>query len=240
MPVGDVADRKVDGGLDRGVGDGDLVVLLVALPDPHQDGDGLLERGLLDHHRLEASLQRRVSLDVLAVLVERCGADALQLAAGQRRLEDVGGVDRAFGCPGPHEGVQLVDKEDRVVCAAQLLDDLLEALLELAAVLGTGHERPDVQCKDALVHERFRDVAADYAVGQTFGDRRLADAGLADERGIVLRSAGQDLDDPLDLLLAADDRVELAQAGSLGQVYAELVYRRRLAGALGLLGGTGR
>jgi len=158
----------------------------------------------------------------------------------QRRLEDVGGVDRAFGCPGPHEGVQLVDKEDRVVCAAQLLDDLLEALLELAAVLSSGHQRSDVQCQHALVEESLRDVAADDPVGQALGDRRFADARLADQSRVVLGPARQDLDDPLDLLLAADDRVELAQAGSLGQVYAELVYRRRLAGALGLLGGTGR
>ncbi len=151
VAVGDVADREVHGGLDGGVRDRDLVVLLVALPDPHQDVHRLLERRLLDHDRLEAPLQGRVALDVLAVLVQRGGADALQLAAGQRRLEDVGGVDRALGRAGADERVQLVDEEDRVVGAAQLLDDLLEALLELAAVLGAGHERADVERQDALV-----------------------------------------------------------------------------------------
>jgi hypothetical protein len=58
-------------------------------------------------------------------------------------------------------------------------------------------------------------------------DRRLADAGLADEHRVVLRTAGQDLHDPLDLLLAPDDRVELALAGVLGQVAAELVEHQR-------------
>ena len=59
-------------------------------------------------------------LDVLAVLVERRRADALELAARQRRLEDVGGVDRAFGRAGADERVQLVDEQHRVVacCAA--------------------------------------------------------------------------------------------------------------------------
>ena len=83
VPVGDVADRQVGGGLDRLVGDRDLVVLLVALADAQQDVDGLLERRLLDHDRLEAPLERRVALDVLAVFVEGRGADALQLAARQ-------------------------------------------------------------------------------------------------------------------------------------------------------------
>ena len=40
----------------------------------------------------------------------------------------------------------------------------------------------------------------------------LADAGLADEHRVVLGAAREDLDDALDLLRAADDRVELARA----------------------------
>ena len=136
VAVGDVAGRQVGGGLDGLVGDRDLVVLLVALADAHQDLDRLLERGLLDHDRLEASLERGVPLDVLAVLVERRRADALQLAARQRRLEDVRGIDGAFGGARTDERVQLVDEQHGVVGVAQLLDDLLEALLELAAVLG--------------------------------------------------------------------------------------------------------
>ena len=115
--------------------------------------------------------------------------------------------------PGADERVELVDEQDRVVRVPKLLDDLLEALLELAAVLRAGDERADVEGQDALVQERLGHVAGDDPVGEALGDRRLADAGLADQGGVVLRSAGQDLDDPLDLLLATDDGVELACAG---------------------------
>ncbi len=236
VAVRDVADRQVSGGLDRLVRDRDLVVLLVALADAHQDVDGLLERRLLDHDGLEAALERGVALDVLAVLVEGRGPDALELAAGQRRLEDVGGIDRALGGAGADERVQLIDEQDRVVGVAQLLDDLLEALLELAAVLGAGHERADVERQDALVEQDVGHVAGHDPVGQALGDGRLADARLADEGGVVLRLAPEDLDDPLDLLLAADDGIELAGARRLGQVDAELVDGRGLARALRLLG----
>ena len=68
--------------------------------------------GSLDEHRLEAPRQRRVLLDVLAVLVERGRADAVQLAARQRRLEHVGGVHRALGLAGADQRVQLVDEQD--------------------------------------------------------------------------------------------------------------------------------
>ena len=215
--------------LHRLVGDRDLVVLLVALADAHEDLDRLLERRLLDHDRLEPALERRVALDVLAVLVERRGADALQLAARQRRLEDVRGVDGALGRAGPDERVELVDEEDRVVRVPELLDDLLEPLLELAAVLRAGDERSDVERQDALVEQDVRDVAGDDPVREALGDGGLADARLADEGRVVLGLSAEDLDDPLDLLLAPDDRVELAGARGLGQVDAEGVDRRGLA-----------
>ncbi len=213
------------------------MVALEALADAEEDVDRLLEGGLLDHDRLEAALEGGVLLDVLAELVERGGADALQLAARERRLQDVGGVDGALRGAGADERVQLVDEEDGVVGAAQLLDDLLEPLLELAAVLRAGHERADVEGEDALVGEGLGDVAADDAMGQALRDGRLADAGLADEGRVVLAAPREDLDDALDLLLATDDRVELARARGLGQVDAQLVDGGRLAAALRLAGG---
>ena len=44
-------------------------------------------------------------LDVLAVLRDGGGADALQLPAGERRLEEVGGVDGALRRAGADERV---------------------------------------------------------------------------------------------------------------------------------------
>jgi hypothetical protein len=63
----------------------------------------------------------------------------------------------------------------------------------------------------------------------------LADARLADEQRVVLAPAAQDLDDALDLVLAADQRIDLAVAGELVEVLRELVERRALAVGLFLL-----
>ena len=68
--------------------------------------------GSRDQHRLEAPLERGVLLDVLAVLVERGGADAAQLAAGERRLQHVGRVHGALGRARADQRVQLVDEAD--------------------------------------------------------------------------------------------------------------------------------
>jgi hypothetical protein len=53
---------------------------LVALLEPAEDRDRVLDGRLPDQHRLETPLERRVLLDVLAVLVERRRADGAQLA----------------------------------------------------------------------------------------------------------------------------------------------------------------
>ena len=94
-------------------------------------------RRLVHQDRLEAPLQGGVLLDVLAVLVQRGGADAVQLAAGQHRLEQVAGVHRALGLARADHGVQLVDEQDDLALRLlHLLQHRLEPLLELAAVLG--------------------------------------------------------------------------------------------------------
>ena len=69
-------------------------------------------RRLVHEDRLEAPLQRGVLLDVLAVLVQRGGADGVQLAARQHGLEHVGGVHGALGRARADQGVHLVDEED--------------------------------------------------------------------------------------------------------------------------------
>ena len=171
-----------------------------------------------------------------AVLVERGGADRVQLAAREHRLEHVRRVHRAFGRAGADHGVQLVDEQDdEALRVGNLLEDRLQALFELAAVFRARDERAHVERDDALVLQPFRHVAADDAAGQAFDDGGLADARLADEDGIVLRPARQHLDDAPDLLVTADHRIELALAGQLGQVAA--VALERLVGALGVLVG---
>ncbi len=190
------------------------MVHLVLLLQAAQDGDGRLHARLADQDLLEAALQRGVLLDVLAVFVERGRADAVQLAARQRRLEHVAGVHRAFGLAGAHHGVQLVDEDDGLALVlGQFVQHGLQALLELAAVLGAGQQRRHVERQHALVLERLGHLAGDDALRQAFDDGGLADAGLADQHRVVLGAALQHLDGAADLVVAADHRVELAHGG---------------------------
>ena len=93
-------------------------------------------------------------------------------------------------------------------------DDLLQALFELAAVLGAGDQRADIEREQALVLQRLGHVAVDDPLGQPLDDGGLADARLADQGRVVLGAAGEDLHDALDLVLAADQRVQACSCGA--------------------------
>jgi hypothetical protein len=234
--VGDVAVGELRCGFQRLIGDRHPVVLFVALTQPFEDLDAVLDRGLIDLDLGEAALQRGVALEVFAVLVEGRRADRLQLAAGQGRLEDRGGVDRALGGAGADQIVELVDEKDDVAALGDLFHHLLEPLLELAAVLGAGHQGGEIERVDLLVLEQLRHLAFVDAGREALDHGGLADPGLAEQHRVVLGAAGEHLHDPLDLGFATDHRVELALLGELGQVAAELVEQFR--GLLAALAAT--
>ncbi len=108
--VGDVALRQLRRRDERRIGDRDLMMILVLLAKSLEDFDRLVDRRRIDDDGLEAALERAVLFDVLAILVKRGRADALQLAARERGLEHVAGVNRTFGSARTHERVQLVDE----------------------------------------------------------------------------------------------------------------------------------
>ena len=87
---------------------------LVALLDALEDLQRLVLVRRRDVDGLEAAQQRAVLLDVAAVLADGRRADAGDLAARQRRLEDVRGVERALGRAGADQRVDLVDEDDDV------------------------------------------------------------------------------------------------------------------------------
>src|SRR6185437_7744623 len=200
---------------------------LVAVAQALQDLDGVRDRRLRDLDGLEAALEGGVLLQVLAVLVERRGADRLQLTASQHRLEYGRGIDRAFRRARTDERVDLVDEQDDVAARADLLEYLLQALLEVTAVARARDERAEVERVQLLVLDRLGHLALHDLLREPLDHRGLADARRADEDRVVLGAPRKHLHDPLDFLLAADHRVELALAGALGQVTAELVEHQR-------------
>jgi hypothetical protein len=169
---------------------------------------------------------------MLLVLIERGGADAVQVAARERRLEQVGRIHRAVGLAGADQGVHLVDEQDDAAFArGDFGQHRLQPLLELAAIFCTRNQRAKIEREQLLVLQTLRHVAVDDAQRQSLDDGGLADAGLADQHRIVLGAAGQHLDGAADFLVATDDGIELAVARGLRQVAG--IFLQRVIGILG-------
>ncbi len=207
-------------GLQGGHGVLDAVVLLEARLQALEDVDGFLHRRLDHVDLLEAARQGRVLLEDAAVFGEGGRADALELAArasaGLSRLDASSVPPEA--APAPIRVWISSMKRMRVGLVLQRLEHALEALLEVAAVLGAGQQRAHVERVHAGFGQDLGHVVLRDAPGQALGDGGLAHAGLADQQRVVLAAAAQDLDDALDLVLAADQRIDLAVLGELVQV----------------------
>ena len=149
-------------------------------------------------------------------------------SAGLSRLAASPVPGRAAGAD---QRVRLVDEQDdRLRRRLHLVDHLAQAVLELALHAGAGLQQADVERaqRDVLAARGGTSPRA-MRSGEAFDHRGLADAGLAGEDRVVLPPAHQDVDDLADLLVAADDRVDLALPRLLGQVDGEPLQRLLLA-----------
>ena len=119
--------------------------------------------------------------------------------------------------------MDFINDEDDVARLANLLNETLHAAFKLAAELGACHKGGQVEEKDLLIAELEGDFALDDALGKTLGDGGFTYAGLTDKTGVILLTAIENLHHTLDFLLAANDGVQLALAGALGEVDAVVI-----------------
>ena len=118
--------------------------------------------------------------------------------------------------------MQLINKEDDPAFRlSHFLQHGLEPLFKFAPVLCTGDQCAHIQGEDRLIPQALRHVTLDNPLGQPFGDGRFADAGLADQDGVILRLSGKNADDVSDLIIPADDRVHFLLSRPLDKVCAE-------------------
>ncbi len=173
--VGDVALRQLYGGDNRFVADTHFVMVFVAFFQSAQNRYGTCFVRFVDHHFLESAFERLVLLEVFLVLVKCCSAYAAQFAAGEGRLENVGGVHGAFSFTRAYKGVDFVDKEYYfAVGLCHFVHDGFQSFLEFAFVFGAGDECAHVERIDLLAAQVFGHVAAYDAVCESFGDGSFA------------------------------------------------------------------
>ena len=211
--------RQLGRGNDGTVGDLNPVVNLIALFQPTQDGNGIFLTGLADQHLLETALQCCVFFNIFPVLIQRGGADTVQLAPGQGRLQHVAGIHRPLSFTGAHHGVDFVNEQDDLAFLfRQLVKHGLQTLLKFAPEFGAGNQCAHVQRQHFLVFQAIGHLSVDDTLGQPLNNGRFTHTRFANQHRIVLASALQYLNGATDFVVATDYRVQLTGFSPLGKI----------------------
>ena len=219
----DVAARKRNGSLDSSLSVVDVVVLLVAVLKAVDDRNGVIVVWLADVDRLETPLKCSVLLDMFTILFCRSCTNDLDFSTRQRRLQDGCGIDGALCGAGANDGVNLVNEEDVILGFLQLSNNLLHAVLKLTAILRTSYQTCQVERPNLLTAQNVRNVAGSNELSQALNNSSLTNAGISQDKWVVLLAAGKNLHDTLNLAVTANDRVKFFICSKLSKVAAKLL-----------------
>ncbi|MNZ68843.1 hypothetical protein D3C78_871190 [compost metagenome] len=197
----------------------DIVMAFETPLQAAQNANGVFHRRLRHIDLLEAPGQGTVLLEDAAEFLEGGRSDATDITRGQQRLEQVRGIHDTTGRgTRTNDGVDLVDEQDRLRTFFQLIEQRLEALLEIATVFGTGQQGTQVEGVNHAVGQQVRHLVVDNALGQAFGDRGFTHARLAHQQRVVLAPTRQDLCDTLDFQLTPHQGIDTTLAREFVEV----------------------
>src|SRR5690606_4808051 len=223
MPVIDIARRQLSRRTQGFVAVLDMVMLLETRLQAAQDAHRILDRRLNHIDLLEAPRQGTILLENPTKLLKGRRTNAANLTRGQQRLEQVGGIHDTPGRgTSTNDGVDLVDEQDGLWALAQLVEQGLEALLEVTTVLGARQQSAEIKGINHAVSQQVRHLTIDNALGQAFGDGRLTHTGLSHQQWVVLTPTRQDLRYALHFRLTANQRINppltrlLIEVGRIG------------------------
>ncbi|CSE36338.1 Protein of uncharacterised function (DUF3170) [Shigella sonnei] len=185
-----------------------------------QNNGGFGSVGFADLHQLEAARQGGIFFEVFFVLAPGGGGDGFQLAARQRRFEQVGDIQPALLVARANQGMCFVDKQnDRHRGGNDLRHQPFETFFEF-----TLHRRPGLQCAqvkghDIGVFQLVRHLACHDAQRQPFNQCAFAHARFAHHHRVVFTAAAENVDHQVDFVVAAQYRVKPAVTGVCGHVF---------------------
>ena len=107
--------------------------------------------------------------------------------------------------------MNFIDKQDGFRIRRQLLDHRFQALFEVATVFGAGEQSAHVERVNGGAFKNVRHAAFDNSTRQSFSNGGLANTSLPNQKGIVLASPTQGLNDTFKFLIPANQWVNLAR-----------------------------
>ena len=128
------------------------MVYFVTFLQTTQNTDCIFYGRFCYHDRLETSLQCRVLLDILSVLIQCGSTDTMQFTSCQHRLEHIACIQCTvcFSCA--NNGMQLINEQnDLTITVLDILQYSLQSLFKFTTIFRTCYQCAHIQCKDFLI-----------------------------------------------------------------------------------------
>lgn len=154
---------------------------------------------------MESSFERGIFFDVSFVFGKGGRTDKSDVATGERGFQYVGGIESAGRIAGADEGVDLIDEEDDARRLLHFTDDFLQARFEFSAETRARDDECEVEGEDAFLREEVASGTLSYFLRQCCDEGGFADTRIAEEEGIVLLFAPEDVDESFDFMRATDE-----------------------------------
>ena len=195
----------------------------ISLFQATKNGNGILNRRLIHHNRLETTLKRLILLNVLSVLVQCCRTDTVEFTSGQHRLQHIAGIHGTVRLAGTNDQMQLIDEKNNLAVALlDLSKNSLQTFLEFTSVLGTGYQCAHIQRINLLVLQAIRHITLDDTLCQTLDNCGLTYTRLTDQYRVVLRLTRKDTDNVTNLRITTNDRIHLLGSCLAYQIFCIL------------------
>ena len=220
-----VARSESSGSYDSSVKNVDTVVSLVFFLQTTKNRDGFWDCRFLDKDLLESSLEGLVLLNILAVFREGRGTNTMELTASQHGLEKVSSIHTAFTArSSAHKQVDFIDEENNGILGIfNFLENALHTFFEFTAVFAARNKRTNVEREKTALSQVGRNIGIDNTASETFDNGGLTHTGLTDKHGVVLCASTENANDATDLLLTANDRIDLTLPSQGSHINGELL-----------------
>ncbi|SFV59571.1 hypothetical protein MNB_SV-10-1206 [hydrothermal vent metagenome] len=121
------------------------MVCLQSVFDSSEDLQCFVDARFVDFNRLETSLECRIFLEVLSVLLECCGTNGMEFTTCQCRLENIGSIHASLTRTRTDNSMDLIDEKDDVTRFLDFVDNCFESVLKFTSVLRTGDETAHIE-----------------------------------------------------------------------------------------------
>lgn len=211
FPFSDVPDRKIYSRYNRIIGYLNTMKSFISFLESPEYCESIVSRWFLDRNWLKSAFKCAIFFDIFSILSERRCTDNFDSPTSEGWLEEISSITRTLCSSCSDYSMEFIyEKYDFSFWFFYFIYQSFESFFKLPTVTRSCDESSEVECTDLSVLEYLRNLPRYYLSGDSFDDSRLAHSWITYKNWIILRSARENLDSPVYLILSTDNWIDFS------------------------------